>query len=150
MPALTSAPAARVLLVSSISQGYATGLADLTFANDANWSDHRSYSLSKLCNAMLAFEFAERYGSSTLSFGTLDPGTVNTKMLYAGWGACGIDVSAADNQYHMLTRDEFSPGNGAVNGVYYVGGRPSRADAPVYDAEARRKLWTELEALVSS
>ena len=37
-------------------------------------------------------ELAERLGSEKVTANCLDPGTVNTKMLYAGWGACGIDL----------------------------------------------------------
>ena len=38
---------------------------------------------------MFTRELARRSSIPTLS---LDPGTVNTKMLLAGWGACGVDV----------------------------------------------------------
>lgn len=51
-----------------------------------------SCALLQLCDAMLSMELHERFASPHLTFNTLDPGTVNTKMLIAGWGACGIDV----------------------------------------------------------
>ena len=37
----------------------------------------------------------------------MDPGTVNTKMLLAGWGACGIDVGDATDTYKLATEEEF-------------------------------------------
>ena len=37
----------------------------------------------------------------------MDPGTVNTKMLLAGWGACGIDVDKATDTYHLATEEKF-------------------------------------------
>jgi hypothetical protein len=48
---------------------------------------------------MLNMEFNERFGSPQLTFNTLDPGTVNTKMLDAGWGMCGIPVVS----YHFTS-----------------------------------------------
>ena len=49
---------------------------------------------------MLAMEFAPRlehneFGTDWITCNCLDPGTVNTKMLLAGWGPCGIDVEQA-------------------------------------------------------
>jgi NAD(P)-dependent dehydrogenase (short-subunit alcohol dehydrogenase family) len=49
---------------------------------------------------MLSKEFSERlkeagYGTDQITCNCLDPGTVNTKMLLAGWGPCGINVRDA-------------------------------------------------------
>lgn len=52
-----------------------------------------------------------------LQVNCLDPGTVNTKMLLAGWGPCGINVSGADNQLHLAT----DPSTAMVSGKYFVG-----------------------------
>ena len=38
----------------------------------------------------------------------MDPGTVNTKMLIAGWGACGIDIEDATDTYELATEQTFS------------------------------------------
>ena len=35
----------------------------------------------------------------------MDPGTVDTKMLRAGWGAWGSPVSTATTSFEMLTHD---------------------------------------------
>ena len=37
-------------------------------------------------------ELAGRLNGKAVTANCLDPGTVNTKMLYAGWGPCGIDL----------------------------------------------------------
>jgi NAD(P)-dependent dehydrogenase (short-subunit alcohol dehydrogenase family) len=37
-------------------------------------------------------ELAERVSNIGVTVNCLDPGTVNTKMLYAGWGPCGMRV----------------------------------------------------------
>jgi hypothetical protein len=41
---------------------------------------------------LFTVELAERCAKSGLSINCLDPGTVNTKMLYAGWGSCGMSI----------------------------------------------------------
>ena len=35
----------------------------------------------------------------------MDPGTVDTKMLRAGWGSWGQPVSTATTSFEMLTQD---------------------------------------------
>jgi len=38
----------------------------------------------------------------------MDPGTVNTKMLFAGWGPCGIDVKDATDTYYLAVDPKFT------------------------------------------
>ena len=65
---------------------------------------------------MLVFELHDRHGDAPrLVFNTMDPGTVNTKMLAAGWGMCGIPVSQATTSFKMLT-DERGAVSGEANG----------------------------------
>lgn len=52
----------------------------------------------------------------------MDPGTVNTKMLLAGWGACGIEVEEASDTFRLATEDQFE--NPAALPQYYVSLRP--------------------------
>lgn len=56
------------------------------------FSNYGAYSLSKLAVMLFTAELAARVGAGPPTVNTLDPGTVNTKMLYAGWGPCGIDI----------------------------------------------------------
>lgn len=55
------------------------------------YSDHASYSLSKLLDIMFNAELARR-APDGVTCNSLDPGTVNTKMLRAGWGMGGIPI----------------------------------------------------------
>lgn len=59
---------------------------------EKGFSSHDSYSLSKLAMQLFTKELAGRLGNRSVTANCLDPGTVNTKMLYAGWGPCGIDL----------------------------------------------------------
>jgi len=100
LPTLLKQPKSRIVTASSMSQCYdINDWDDLQFSRRA-YSAHRAYSESKLFDAMLAAEFAERLqgaglGTDRITSNSLDPGTVNTKMLIAGWGYCGIGVDQA-------------------------------------------------------
>ena len=113
----------RILNVASISQTSGVHLDDLTF--ERQWSDHWSYSHSKTCMKSLSFEMYLRMMKNSTIRGrtilTCDPGTVNTKMLLAGWGPCGIQVYDANDQFELVTNDKFTlPRN---NGGYFVNRR---------------------------
>ena len=54
LPLLQSSGAGRLLITSSISMGAPDGLFDLQC--EMRYSSHRAYSLSKLCDAMIAME----------------------------------------------------------------------------------------------
>lgn len=63
------------------------------------YSDHASYSLSKLLDIMFNMELARR-APEGVTCNSLDPGTVDTKMLRAGWGMGGIPVG----RYYIFVR----------------------------------------------
>ena len=129
-----SSGAGRILITSSISKGAADALDDLQCASC--WSAHRAYALSKLADAMLVFELHRRYGDAPrLVFNTMDPGTVNTKMLEAGWGMCGIPVNQATTSFKMLTEDRWGMVSGEAKGC---GIAPQ-----MRDGQKRTALWNK-------
>lgn len=129
--------AGRIIVTSSLSSGCSDALADLQC--ERQWTAHRAYSLSKLCDAMVAIELHERYGAPPrLCFHTLDPGTVDTKMLRAGWWSGGASVRTATESFEMLTQDRYQLESGRNEG----GGRAGDAQ--------RKKLWKDLEALTGA
>ena len=62
---------------------------------EKGFSSHNSYSLSKLASQFFTRDLASIVQGRGLTANCLDPGTVNTKMLYAGWGPCGINLKVA-------------------------------------------------------
>lgn len=76
----------RIVIASSISQcGSIRDWDDLVYKK-RRYSAHGAYSESKLLDAMLTFEFAQRFQAkgideTVVTCNCLDPGTVNTKML---------------------------------------------------------------------
>ncbi|KAL3130781.1 hypothetical protein ABBQ38_000124 [Trebouxia sp. C0009 RCD-2024] len=125
----------RIVNVSSISASSRIDFDNLQ--QEKGFSSHDSYSLSKLASMMFTFDLAEIMKPKGVTVNCLDPGTVNTKMLIAGWGACGIDVKNANNEYKLAT----DPGLAKETGKYFVGGRESRAPRAAQDLNTRRRLW---------
>jgi len=114
---------------------------DLNYHNRP-FSAHGSYAESKLLDAMLTFETAERLirmgiATSTLTYNCLDPGTVNTKMLLAGWGPIGIDVNDALDETWLCT----SPEVRQKTGSYFVSRMERKASSSAYDPNERARLW---------
>lgn len=80
----------RVVNVASLSASYSLDFDNLQFEK-GGYSDHAAYSLSKLLDIMFNAELARR-APDGITCNSLDPGTVNTKMLRAGWGLGGIPI----------------------------------------------------------
>jgi len=137
LPNVMASGAGRVIATSSISAGSNEALDDLQLLG--GWSDHRAYELSKLCDAMIITEMHSRYADPPkLTFHTMDPGTVDTKMLRAGWGG-GPSVRTATTSFEMLTKDSYQTSSGS--GAGYCCGE---------GAKARSKLWDELVRLTGA
>jgi NAD(P)-dependent dehydrogenase (short-subunit alcohol dehydrogenase family) len=148
----------RIVIASSISQCRSVrDWDDLHYQTKRrSYSAHDAYSESKLLDAMLTIEMADRLSqrsgplsttttttTTTPTCNCLDPGTVNTKMLLAGWGKIGIPVDAALDETWLCT----SPEVANVTGKYFVHRSSSRASAVAYDAQERKKLWNILADL---
>ena len=150
----------RILNVSSISQTPSIDFDDLE-ADAQSYSDHRAYAHSKTMMRAFSFELHARVAAlaagpkllterraaayRAVSVLTCDPGTVNTKMLLAGWGPCGIETYEANDQFALLTDPKFA--NAEHRGGYHVNLACRRR--PEQDSEAeredRRRLWRVLE-----
>jgi NAD(P)-dependent dehydrogenase (short-subunit alcohol dehydrogenase family) len=146
LPLLTAQDGSRIVIVSSISQSSTVrDWQDLQFEKRP-FSNHQAYSESKLFDAMVCMEMAERLkvlGTERVTVNCLDPGTVNTKMLLAGWGPCGIDVEDALDETWLSTSSDVSK----KTGLYFVGRRERKAAWPAYDIEQRTNLWNILCSL---
>jgi len=131
----------RILNVASISAGSTIDFNNLQM--EKGFSAHSSYSLSKLANIIFDLQLAKRLSAAGkgITANTCDPGTVNTKMLLAGWGPCGIPVHEANDQHWLIT----DPSLEGVTGQYFVGRRPCRPPSTALDESIQQKLWAVLE-----
>ena len=118
-------PCPRIITTSSISKSYTLPSLDELFdINNQPKSGHTAYSHSKLGDLLFTVHLSNLLQScgheklSKIKCLTMDPGTVNTKMLLAGWGPCGIPISQADNTYQLAT----DYGTRQESGSYHFGG----------------------------
>lgn len=134
----------RIINVASISassrvdlEAYRTGqITRETF------SGHREYSNSKLFNIMQTLEQAARlHGMTDATVNCLDPGTVNTKMLFAGWGRIGIPIEEATDQIYLASSTEVR----GMTGEYFVSRRPTTPPSPALDTSIRKEFITMVE-----
>ena len=138
----------RIVIASSISQCSSIRDWDDLHYSNRSFSAHGSYSESKLLDAMLTMEFADRLsnagiGVDRITCNCLDPGTVNTKMLLAGWGPCGIEVEdALDETWLCSSKDVDS-----VTGRYFVWKSDRSASRDAYDKKQRERMWQQLSDL---
>lgn len=144
LPLLRKTNGSRILNVSSISQSD-IGTMDLNNMQfeKGGFTSYDSYSLSKLVVAMISHELALRISPTDSLVLSCDPGTVNTKMLLAGWGRCGIDIEDANDEYYLTTKS-FDPND---HGKYFVHSRISTGSKDVYDDKKRELLWNQLEKI---
>lgn len=147
LPNLLEQPKSRIVVASSVSQcRNIWDWDDLRYAN-RSYSAHSAYSESKLLDAMLTMEFADRLEAAGIlpqqvTANCLDPGTVNTKMLLAGWGSIGIDVADALDQTWLCS----SPDVEGVSGKYFVY-KNERGSTSSYKQSERDKMWNILSSL---
>lgn len=128
-----------VVNTASISAGSTIDLTDLQ-GERRGYSAHGAYSLSKACNIAFTRKLAAMLSAAGGGVTTvaLDPGTVNTKMLLAGWGRIGMDVAEADHTFALASDDAALLNN---CGAYFIGRRPSRPPACCDDPGMQDALW---------
>ena len=147
----------RIIITSSISHtDCAHHLNKLDYQNlqfeKGGWSAFDSYGLSKQLVIMMSRGF--RYSGllkDDMTLINMDPGTVNTKMLLAGWGACGIDVDQATDTYCLATEDRFvnQKIEGQSDGVpkYYCSLNERQPTPLARDSEACKEFWSYMDKI---
>ncbi|KAL9191116.1 hypothetical protein ACHAXT_000822 [Thalassiosira profunda] len=168
LPSLVRGSDSRIITTSSISQSRTLPDIDALFARRLEngkhdveplpYSGHSFYSYSKLGDLLFTTQLAKLLSNFQPGAGaenandlldnmnriqclTMDPGTVNTKMLLAGWGPCGIPVKQANNTYKLATGDGYAYGR-VASGSYHFGGGGSN-DAK--DDAKLARFWAKLK-----
>ena len=146
LPVVAKGSNPRIVITSSISQSWSlpSDIDSIGLAGGPHSEDHSAYEVSKLGDRLFTVGLADRLRVSqdpklsAIKCLTMDPGTVNTKMLLAGWGKCGIPISEADNTYKLAALDV----DHLKSGSYSFGGAGS-PDATRPDKV--NTLWKLLE-----
>jgi NAD(P)-dependent dehydrogenase (short-subunit alcohol dehydrogenase family) len=138
-----------VLNVASISAAPAIDFDNLRC--EKMFSPHGSYAQSKACMKAFSYELYDRLARGALSGASVedlnvfscDPGTVNTKMLLAGWGRCGIETYEANDEFTIMV-DDIERNGAKHNGAYFVNAAPQPRRSEAGDVD-QAKLWRLLE-----
>ena len=142
----------RRLLESGAVRKHIVNVASISATGEFVWddlqlvkrySDHAAYSMSKLASIAYTLGLSRRLREegNQITANCLDPGTVDTKMLAAGWACGGIPVDAADDEYWLATDAEA----GQNTGRYYVGKRETSVPRAALNRDAQDRLWDILE-----
>lgn len=137
----------RVVNSSSISLADTIDLSIVTADGPFERSGHAAYGNSKLGVNMWSYMLAERLraAGSPVTVNCVDPGTVSTKLLYAGWGDVSyvaLQPSEAEDEFWACS----DPALAGVSGKYFVN-RKSRPSPPSsYDVMQQQTVWDLLEA----
>lgn len=139
--ALRSAPASRIVNVSSIAHGRGSlDLDDLQLTR--GYEGYRAYAQSKLANVLFTVELARRLaplGDEAPTVNALHPGVVSTKLLQEGFGMEGpdsLDEGAATSVYLAIS-DEVA----GVSGRYFVRRREAKMSPLASDDELCARFY---------
>lgn len=147
MPALRSAPRARIVNVASDAHsGVNLDFEDLQ--NERRYRGWLAYKRSKLCNLLFTYELSRRLEGSSITVNALHPGFVNSKIgVRNGWTAGLV--------WNLLTLFAISPERGAetsaylacspkvesVSGKYFAKSKKKPSSRVSNDPVSAKKLW---------
>jgi NAD(P)-dependent dehydrogenase (short-subunit alcohol dehydrogenase family) len=108
---------------------------------------HAAYGNSKLALNMTSYSLAENLKAtgSSVTVNCIDPGTVSTKLLHAGWGDVSYVALPAEEAHDVFWAATNSSLDG-VSGSYYVNRKASKSPSVSYDTEMQKKVWDLLVA----
>jgi NAD(P)-dependent dehydrogenase (short-subunit alcohol dehydrogenase family) len=155
---LSSAPAARVITVSS--SAHASAVADgVLLLGRANYDRRLAYANSKLANIMFAYELSERLRDTRVTSNAVDPGFVLTNFARNNGVVSWLKHIVA----HALRRELVSRRKGAegliylaaaedvqgVTGKYFRRGREVASSPAAHDRTVAKSLWDLSERLTA-
>jgi NAD(P)-dependent dehydrogenase (short-subunit alcohol dehydrogenase family) len=112
---------------------------------ERRYDGYAAYANSKLANVLFAYALADRLRATRVTSNALHPGVIATKLLRAGWGGGGRELSrGAETVVYAATAPELE----TVTGRYFSDGRQAASSAASHDQELERKLWETSAALV--
>lgn len=145
LPRLCAAPQGRVITVSSVAHFRGSPELD-DLDHRRGFEAYPAYADSKLHNVLFAQELAERLFCDAATSNSLHPGTVETKLLAAGFpDSTGSSLAeGAATPVYLATSSEVTH----VTGAYFVGQRQAHPSPKTRDPQVRRRLWEISSELV--
>jgi NAD(P)-dependent dehydrogenase (short-subunit alcohol dehydrogenase family) len=135
LPLIEKSTPARIVNVSSLGQE-AIDFTDVMLTQ--NYSGLRAYRQSKLAQIMFTIDLAHELEDAAVTVNALHPATFMNTTMVLQFG--GKPMSSVEEGADAILKLAVSPEVQGQSGLYFNGQREARADAQVYDAEARRKL----------
>lgn len=139
----------RIVNVSSISLADSLDWDNTQAEKSWDRNGHAAYNASKLAVTMWSYRLAKQLkeAGSPVTVPCVDPGTVNTKLLYNGWGSIAhvaLPLEDADDEYWAATSNEA----GRDTGKYFVWVNKQARLSPSfsYDEKEQLRLWHLLES----
>jgi len=144
LPALKSAPSARIVHVSSVAHsGARLDINDIN--SQGNWDSFLAYANSKLANILLSNYLASTLPGHVTS-NALHPGVINTKLLHDGWGILGRRVRVgASSLVYLATEQKLND----VSGKYFNKKTPQKPSLVALDTELAESLFTKTKELLA-
>jgi NAD(P)-dependent dehydrogenase (short-subunit alcohol dehydrogenase family) len=153
-PALESAPAGRVVSVSSEAH---RGVRALDFANlqgERRYTPMGAYAQSKLENVLFTYELARRLARTRVTANCLHPGVIRSGFGRNNSGVVGTLfalaaplLSSPEKGARTTIHLASSPQVEGTTGRYFRRERPAPSSPASHDADAARRLWEVSEAL---
>ncbi|HUF21084.1 MAG TPA: SDR family oxidoreductase [Burkholderiales bacterium] len=144
-PALSAAPAGRIVTVSSMAhESGRLDIDDLAFAQ--GWDGYDAYAASKLANILFTRALATRLEGTPVTANALHPGVIDTKLLHAGFSIKGapVDLGARTSVY-LATSDKVA----GISGKYFIDCREKTPSRAARDDGLAGALWNESERLLA-
>lgn len=135
LPLIEKSTPARIVNVSSLGQE-AIDFTDVMLTQ--SYSGLRAYRQSKLAQIMFTIDLAHELEDAAVTVNALHPATFMNTTMVLQFG--GKPMSSVEEGADAILKLAVSPEVQGQSGLYLNGQREARADAQVYDAEARRKL----------
>jgi NAD(P)-dependent dehydrogenase (short-subunit alcohol dehydrogenase family) len=148
LPALRSAPEARIVNVASEAQQY--GKLDFTDLQlEKKYKAMLAYGNSKLYNIMFTLELAKRLQGTHITANCMHPGGVRTNFAKGAGGLVGFIFNllgfmlrspekGADTIIWLATADELK----GTSGQYFFDRKPIKAQTDAYKEENLKRLWS--------
>jgi retinol dehydrogenase-14 len=140
-----SAPA-RIINVSSTVHRSINAVDFENLQGEKFYDGHEAYALSKLGNILFTNELARHLKGSGVTVNSLHPGSINTKLLHAGFGPGGQSVVEGARTPVYLA---MSPEVEGVTGKYFSHMVESPSSTLAQDLQLQKKFWKISEELLS-
>lgn len=138
---------ARIVNVSSSAHRSASESYFDDLQGERSYDGFRAYDFSKLANILFTNELAERLAGSGVTANSLNPGTIDTKLLRMSYDLDGRSVEdGARLSIHLAT----SPDVEGITGKYFSSMREKQPAEHALNKVLQKKLWEISEALTAN